>query len=161
VYYGGQSRIHERRKVGGYDNIEELLTEPKNFIIATVQTPHENLRVVSTHLAWSEKCTERLERIQQARMLCDKLNDAIPTVIGGDCNIHRQSITYRILTTQFNDLGKRITNTLNKNEHPVFRRVPDGLNIDYILGRGVNGTAHVVEKNVSDHLPLVADITIS
>lgn len=138
--------------------IEQVLSEPKNFLSATLETPSGKLRVVTTHLVWSEYCSESLRRIGQARKLAKATEGKLPTVVAGDFNIHPNSPSLKVLSKGLTNLGPGITNTLNPRRHRVFKSIPEGLAVDYILGKGVSGSARALNVDVSDHLPLVAEI---
>ena len=149
-----------RRSVNYYD-VEELLTEPRNFISAVLDTPSGRLRVASVHMAWSEKCTERWHRIEAARKMVRYLLGKTPTVIAGDFNTHPESVSFGIINKYFHNFGDGMKNTLNPKRHSIFLREPRGLVVDYVLGRGVSGKARAVDADVSDHLPLASEIKIN
>jgi hypothetical protein len=62
-----------------------------------------------------------------------------------------------ILEKRFRNLGF-FENTLNPKRHAVFDDRPKGLAVDYIMGRNVRGRARVCKVDVSDHLPIEAEI---
>ncbi len=161
VFYDFPFRTYnDKHPYKQYHNIEGILTEPKNFLSVTLKTPHGTLRTVSTHLAWSERCAERLLRIQQARKLVASIKGKMPTVLSGDFNTHPTSTSFSIINDSFTNLGKGMKNTLNPKRHKLFRDLPRGIAVDYVLGRGVKGRARIANVDVSDHLPLVADIRL-
>ncbi len=160
VFFDFPFRVYTDKPVGKhYENVEGKLTEPKNFVEAVIETSSGKLSVVSTHLAWSEHCSERLHRIWQARKLLAELRGAAPTILAGDFNTNRDSTSYKILTSMFADLGPCIENTLNTKRHYSRQNVKN-LAVDFVLGKNISGAARTVDVDISDHLPIVAEISI-
>ncbi len=158
AFYDTGFRVMKNRGLTSAENIEDIFSEPRNFLSVIIDTPDGKLGVVTTHLAWSEHCSESLQRIQQAKKLVKSLKGKMPTILTGDFNTHSDSTSFRIINSSFVNLGKGIKNTLNTKRHKVFMEKPEGLVVDYILARNLSGSAKTVDADVSDHLPLVANI---
>lgn len=162
VFYNLPFRIFKKEGMSYFGsprfNIENVLREPKNMIYALIDTPEGRLTSVSTHLAWSEKCSERLMRIEQARKLVRILRGKSPVIVSGDFNTHQNSLSFRIINSEFTNLAKGVKNTLNPRIHLSFKDNAGGYAVDHVLGRGVRGRARIVDTDASDHFPLIATI---
>lgn len=139
-------------------------TQPQNFIVAHIQTPIGEVRVICTHMAWSRVCEDTERRINQTKKIMAYLESApeMPTMLCGDFNIHPQSESLTIFKSYFINPGEgSIKNTLNPTVHPVFFNGdhPKGLAVDYILTHGIDvASVSSPEITISDHLPVIAVI---
>jgi endonuclease/exonuclease/phosphatase family metal-dependent hydrolase len=146
-----------------YYNIFE---EPKNYIWAVLKAPNgKYFRNLVSHFTVSYDCCETLQHIQQARTLLKFVQNTkdMPTIFCGDLNIYDQSASIAMISKELDMVNKDTKNSLNKTIHPIFKNVPDlsGLRVDYIFQKGFNVIDYSVpEVTVSDHLPVIAELSL-
>ncbi len=137
--------------------------ERRGALWVTVKLESGELNVINTHMGLSSR-----ERVAQARALvgppwaghpqCHR-----PTIICGDWNAVPGSRAYRLLTKRFYDVQRR------PPLRPRLRTFPSRLpvmRIDHIVASYDLATHHVMvprtelTRVASDHLPLIADLSL-
>lgn len=107
----------------------------------------DDLVVVTTHLQ-----NEEHEARRQLEWLLARLDGAARCVLLGDLNLRPDDIAPMVTAAGFSSAGGDFT---NPSDAPVQQ-------IDHILTRGVSATPAVVrDAPVSDHLPLIATLSLS
>lgn len=133
------------------------VSEPRCFVHARLVVPSVELDVVVTHFGLGP-----IERMGQARLVADEVAEASPfTVLLGDLNCGRGSISYARLRTRLRDaqheVGPRTVQATYPSWLPMLRLdhvfVGEGLEV---LGAEVGRTE--LDRIASDHLPLVVTV---
>jgi len=116
-----------------------------------------NVTVGCTHLDDVEDAS--IVRQEQVRTIIREIGTATPLIIAGDLNAQPGDIEVRLLNEfGLDDLGASAGDTTT-GDNPAKR-------IDYVWGRGVVGAqAHSLPvdeaKKVSDHRPLIVNVTVT
>lgn len=135
--------------------------QKRSFISATVAHPLADVQVTSTHLQHRVQNAEtRLEQVDALLEHVDSADNNGATILGGDFNAEPDSVEIETLTqatwlSTLDAVGNSNQNT-SPSDDPAVR-------IDWLFtGSGLQTeTAQVLQgKTASDHLPLVADLTI-
>ncbi|HEU4947691.1 MAG TPA: endonuclease/exonuclease/phosphatase family protein [Kribbella sp.] len=130
--------------------------EQRGLLEATISVRGKTMRLANTHLTHNNNA-ERLEQAQQVVQLLGSSQSA--TVLVGDLNARPDAPEIITLTSQWSDtwaeVGVGPGYTLEA-DNPTAR-------IDYILhGEAVQaGSAEVLDTLASDHLPVLANLTLS
>lgn len=134
--------------------------EDRSLLVAQVKVGDGLVQVGVTHLGLSSK-----ERLQHVRVIREKLLAAgLPTILMGDWNDRPNAPEVVALTDRF--VNVTATFVADRGEMPTFRyNSPDGqpnVQIDYIFASPEFKVCQVrtIATQVSDHLPLVADLRI-
>ncbi len=153
-----QTILHDQK-----EDYYTVFEESKNFVWGVLKYKDKYIRNVTSHFTVSYLCTETMQMIQQTRSLLSFLKNtkSLPTIFTGDLNIHPDSASIKMLTEELVLVNKNNSNTLNPNVHGVFKRLPEGLNVDYIFQKGFEVSKWSVPNiSVSDHLPIIAELEI-
>lgn len=124
------------------------------------------VRIMTTHFKPTPKCTESYQMLKHAQYIQKLLtkNDDMPTILGGDFNIQPNSVVLQPLYAELDEVVTVRSTTLNPRLHPGFHNdiPPTGYQVDHLFQRGcdvVSGSV-VDTVDVSDHFPLVAELTL-
>ena len=138
--------------------------KPSAILSATIQTPWWCIRVMTSKLPASPKCTDTylMHKHAEHMMHIYKQSKPLPTVIAWDFNTKPWSWTIEhILWHEFTSSFDSHTNTLNPRIHPWFKNdIPASwYQVDHILVVWwIFVSAKTIDIDVSDHLPIVADL---
>lgn len=126
----------------------------------------QEISFLNIHFAWGPTPKERLYQTEQGDKLVHYLNSVKkPFVLTGDFNLTSDQPTIQKVEKLAVNLTKQnhITNTLNPRLHRAKELFPQGLAVDYIFAsEGIKVKSFdVIEKDLSDHLGLVAEIEVS
>ena len=131
-------------------------TKLTGFPVVSLDVGGVRLRVMNTHLDYREDPTVR--RIEIAEMLEIIGNEDDPTVLLGDLNARPDAAELDTLFSRFADAWA----LRGKGDGYTFPSTEPDRRIDYILvsdGIAVDSVA-VLESTASDHLPLIAQLSI-
>lgn len=137
--------------------------EPRGALWVTIDLHGTEVNIVNTHLGLTSR--ERMAQIEA--LLGDewlgRLNGDQPVILCGDFNSVPSSKGYRLLCSRFSDAQTHL-----KDHRPVctfYSRLPS-FRIDHVfINPGIRVTGITVPRSelakvASDHLPLIADLTI-
>lgn len=136
---------------------------PRHLLDCTVDLPEEeNIHFMSVHSAWTAPPTDTLETIRQANVIASYLKSLErPYILCGDFNAVIQGKTIGIINDVANNLmfNSGVLETTNPKVHKIS---PRGYLIDYIFAsKDIRINRLTVPKiTVSDHLPIVAELTV-
>ncbi len=154
-------RIVKTGQLPGYLPGETL--EPRGALWVAIDLHGTEVNVVNTHLGLTSR-----ERILQIKALLGdewlgQLNADQPAILCGDFNCVPSSKGYRLLSSRFLDAQAQL-----KEHRPVctfYSRMPS-FRIDHVFIQpgirvtGITVPCSELAKVASDHLPLIADLTI-
>jgi endonuclease/exonuclease/phosphatase family metal-dependent hydrolase len=132
--------------------------EARTLLHAVVETPGGVLHVVNTHLDHRATSTVRQpQALALLAYLADAVPPGAPLVLGGDLNARPDAVEVRALGARFSDAWT----TCGAGPGFTFRTDQPDRRIDYVLLSGVTcATARVIDRPLSDHLPVVVDVVI-
>jgi endonuclease/exonuclease/phosphatase family metal-dependent hydrolase len=143
-----------------------LKPRKRGSIRASIQTPAGPINLINTHLSLF-----KLERRKQLKTLLGEswlmaVPEDEPVVICGDMNAGPLSKTYRTLSRYLTDVQKDLKDSRSHVFQPTFHSKSPLFRIDHIFVSAHLKTISVEVRRTpgtqtaSDHLPVVADLTI-
>lgn len=141
-------------------------TLPRAAIILTLKSGDQQFKVVNTHLAWGPNSKDEPYKLNQAKILFDKVKQIQePFVLSGDFNLDPESQVVKWFGSIAKDLAseQKITNTLNPRIHAIEHLFPEGLAVDYIFVSEqikVKKFRLIGEVDLSDHFGLLLEFEL-
>lgn len=131
----------------------------------TLKRDAKEISFLNTHFAWGPTPIEKPYQTEQGDNVIQYLKTVTkPFVLTGDLNLTPDQPTIQNLGTLATNLTEKnnITNTLNPNLHEAKQLFPKGLAVDYIFTSNDITVKffEVLEKDISDHMGLVAEIEV-
>ena len=138
--------------------------KPSAILSAIILSPEWYIRVMTSKLPASPKCTDTflMHKHAEHMMRIYKQSKSLPTLIAWDFNTKPWSWTVEhIIWHGFTSAFDCHTNTLNPRIHPWFLNdIPsDWYQVDHIFAVWLTfKSVKTIDNDVSDHLPIVADL---
>jgi endonuclease/exonuclease/phosphatase family metal-dependent hydrolase len=136
-------------------------TEPRSALWARVQVAGQVVNVITTHLGLGVR-----EREMQMQMLMGKdwiggIPEKEPIVLCGDFNAMPASVPYKLAARRLVDVqkGRRALSTFSSSR-PLVRLDHIFISPQLLTCSGVTVPRNDLTRIASDHLPLVADLTL-
>ena len=131
-------------------------TKQRSMLEVVVDVNGTKISVYNTHLDHQRK-EQRLAEMKEILAITGQ--SSRPSILVGDLNSQPFSRVVALAKTQFHDVMAE----LGEGEEPTFPYDEPDRRIDYILTRGPISArwAAVIDTDSSDHMPVVADLTIA
>lgn len=161
-------RLNKYMKIESLEEIgkKDLEKIPRGLLDLLIEVDDFRFHLISTHLAVRKDMNDSPEKIRQADVFSNYIKSLgnNPFIIGGDLNAVPQSHVVKIIDkvaqNSFYDFG--IERTTHPTLHKTKNLLVHGLVVDYVYTskhfKVQSLKAPVV--NVSDHLPLVAEVKV-
>jgi endonuclease/exonuclease/phosphatase family metal-dependent hydrolase len=139
---------------------------PRTILSLTLNINNQPFEIVTTHLVWSDKPVDTVDKITQGNQLIKRIKELkTPFVLTGDFNVDQKSSVIQKLSKLARNLTleHNITNTLNPRTHRIKELFPPGLACDFIF---TSKSLPVVDfklidsPDLSDHYGLLVEIKI-
>jgi endonuclease/exonuclease/phosphatase family metal-dependent hydrolase len=132
--------------------------EARTLLHVVVETPGGVLHVANTHLDHRATSTVRQpQALALLAYLADAVPPGAPLVLGGDLNATPNAIEVRALGARFTDAWT----ACGVGPGFTFRTDQPDRRIDYVLLSDAScATARVIDRPLSDHLPVVVDVVL-
>ena len=154
-FYGIPYMHHYVEPTGDYSLV------PRNLQYVQLDTSTTPVHVFNTHGIWSSDIHDKPERLQMSQIIVEQVRGRSPVILGGDFNTVAHTRTIDLIERHLVNVFKdKVYSTLNmrRKRNAIYANL--AIDMLFVSQDVVVTRTECPQVDISDHLPLIAEVTI-